>query len=174
MTTTRADVYAVSAPRPHVGLVVAHRSLRALIIELLERDRGCWTVSAIGSVSEIGHDASLHPDLAIVDTAVIATVRRQLSPTFALARVVVIGPEPDPAYRQAAVRFGVGEWLSRDCIAEELCSALHSALAYTISSQARAVGANLLTSETLEFARPDACEPVRNVPQSESVDATDA
>ena len=129
MTTTRAEVCAVSTSRPHVVLVVAHRAMRTLIVELLRRDQGSWTVSAVDSVSEIDHTALSHPDLVIVDTADFATVRRQLPPTFALARVVVIGPEPDPAYRQAAVHFGAGAWLSRDRIAEELCASLRSALA---------------------------------------------
>lgn len=136
MTTTRADVCAVSSSRPHVVLVVAHRTMRALMVELLHRDHGCWTVSEIDSVSEIGHDASLHPDLVLVDTADFATIRGQLPPTFALARVVVIGPEPDPAYRHAALHDGAGEWLSRDFIAEELCPALRSALAYIAGSRA--------------------------------------
>ncbi len=129
MTTTRADVCAASTCQPHVVLVVAHRAMRALIVELLQRDHGCWTVSAIGSVSELDDAASSQPDLVIVDTADFATVRRQLPPTFSLARVVVIGPEPDPAYRQAAILFGAGAWLSRDCIADELCATLCSALA---------------------------------------------
>lgn len=69
MTTTGADVCAASSSRPHVVLVVAHCTMRALIVELLHRDHGCWTVSEIDSVSEIGHDASLHPDLVLVDIA---------------------------------------------------------------------------------------------------------
>lgn len=129
MTTTRTDVCAMSPCQPHVVLVVAHRGMRNLIVELLRRDLGCWTVSVIDSVPEVDQSASSHPDIVIVDTADFAMVRRQLPSTFALARVVVIGPEPDPAYRQAAIHFGVGAWLSRDCIAEELCAALCSTLA---------------------------------------------
>lgn len=134
MGTTRADVCALSTSRPQVALVVANRPMRALIVELLQRDQGCWTVAAIGSISEIDHAAPSHPDLVVVDTSDFTTVRRQLPPTFALPRVVVIGPEPDPAYRQAAVDFGAGAWLSRDCIAEELCAALRSALAGAYAS----------------------------------------
>ena len=137
MSTTRTDMCAASIPGTHVALVVAHRTMRALIVELLELDLGCWTVSAIRDVSEIDH-VSTPPDLVIVDTADFATVRRQLPPTFALARVVVIGPEPDPAYRQAAVQFGAGAWLSRDRIADELCSALRSALACVFESPSAA------------------------------------
>ena len=133
MTTRRADVSTMSTRRPHVLLVVAHRAMRALIVELLQRDHACWTVSAIDSVSEIDHTSS-HLDLVIVDTADFATVRRQLPPTFSLARVVVIGPEPDPAYRHAAIHFGAGAWLSRDCIADELCATLCSAIACAYES----------------------------------------
>ncbi len=139
MTTTRTDVCAVSSPGPHVALVVTHRTMRSLIVELLERDLGCWTVSAIRDVSEIEHVAT-PPDLVIVDTADFDAVRCQLPATFALALVVVIGPEPDPAYREAAVRFGAGAWLSRDRIAEELCPALCSTLACATENNAAATG----------------------------------
>ncbi len=140
MTTTRTDVCAVSSPRPHVAVVVAHHTMRALIVELLRRDLGSWTVSAIDGVSEIDHVAPPHPDLVIVDTADFDAVRRQLPATLALARVVVIGPEPDPAYREASVHFGAGAWLSRDRIAEELCPALCSTLACATENNAVATG----------------------------------
>ena len=134
---TPAEVYAVRAGRPHVVVAVAHRAMRSLIVDLLDRDRnrdsgldhGRWVVSAVDSMSELGDAASSHPDLVIVDTADFAGCCCRLPASFALDRVVVIGPEPDPAYRQAALKLGAGGWLSRDCVAEDLCDALCSALA---------------------------------------------
>lgn len=129
---TPAEVCAVPAGRPHVVVAVAHRAMRSLIVDLLDRDRdrdrGRWVVSAVDSVSELGDAASSHPDLVIVDTADFAGCCCHLPPSFALDRIVVIGPEPDPAYRQAALNRGAGGWLSRECVAEELCDALCSAL----------------------------------------------
>lgn len=133
MTIAHAEVCNGWAGRTHVVLVVAHRAMRGLIVELLNRDHGCWAVSAVDSVSELDHTALSHPDLVIVDTADFAAVRRQLPPTFALERVVVIGPEPDPAYRHAALHCGAGAWLSRERVAEELCDALRSAIALTLT-----------------------------------------
>ena len=129
---TPAEVCAVPTGRPHVVVAVAHRAMRSLIVDLLDRDRdrdhGRWVVSAVDSVSELGDAASSHPDLVIVDTADFAGCCCHLPPSFALDRIVVIGPEPDPAYRQAALNRGAGGWLSRECVAEELCDALCSAL----------------------------------------------
>ena len=125
---TPAEVCAVPTGWPHVVVAVAHRAMRSLIVDLLDRDRGRWVVSAVDSMSELGDAASSHPDLVIVDTADFAGCCCYLPPSFALDRIVVIGPEPDPAYRQAALNRGAGGWLSRECVAEELCDALCSAL----------------------------------------------
>ena len=107
--------------------------MREFIVELLHRERGAWSVSAVDSVSDLDRTASSHPDLVIVDTADFATCCGELPATFTLARVVVIGPEPDIAYRQDALHRGAGAWLSRDCVAEELCDALRSTLARHVS-----------------------------------------
>ncbi len=114
------------AGRPHVVVAVAHYVMRALIVDLL--DRGFWAVSAVDSLSELGHVASAHPDLVIVDTGDFESCCRELPESLALNRLIVVGPEPDPAYRQAALSRGAGAWLSRDCVAEDLGDALRSAL----------------------------------------------
>ena len=108
-------------------LVVAHSSMRLLIVDLLDGDG--WTVTAVDSVAELTDKNPARVDLIVVDTADFATVRRNLPPSLPTARVVVIGPEPDSAYRQAALSGGAGAWLSREHVAEELCDALRSTLA---------------------------------------------
>ena len=127
MTVTPAEVCNGRARRAQVVVAVAHRAMRELIVELLNRDQGRWAVSAIDGLSELPDIASPYPDLVIVDTADFAGCCHRLPATFALARVVVIGPEPDPAYRHAALHCGAGAWLSRERVAEELCDALRSA-----------------------------------------------
>ena len=111
----------------HVAIAIAHSAMHRLVVDLLDRDHGRWVVSAVDDVSDLGGADSAHPDLVIVDTAVFAGCCCRLPASFPLGRVIVIGPEPDPAYRQAALRCGAGAWLSRECVAEELCDALCSA-----------------------------------------------
>ena len=129
MTITPAGVCNGWARRPRVVVVVAHRAMREFIVELLDCDRGAWAVSAVDSVPDLDGTASSNPDLVIVDTADFATCCSELPATFGLARVVVIGPEPNDAYQQDALQRGAGAWLSRDCVAEELCDTLRSTLA---------------------------------------------
>ncbi len=122
------------AGEPSVVVAVPHHAMRELIVELLNRDRDHWVVSAVGNLSELDSNALSSPDLVIVDTADFAGCCRRLPATLALARVVVIGPEPDPAYRHAALQCGAGAWLSRERVAEELCDALRSTQACACES----------------------------------------
>ena len=137
MTTTSAEVRAVSPGQWHVAVAIAHSAMHRLVVDLLDRDHGRWVVSAVDDVSDLGGADSAHPDLVIVDTADFAGCCCRLPASFPLGRVIVIGPEPDPAYRQAALRCGAGAWLSRECVAEELCDALCSA--YACACEARPV-----------------------------------
>ncbi len=131
---TPVEVCNAWARRPRVVVAIPHRAMRELIVELLNCDGDHWAVSAVDSVSELDDIASSYPDLVIVDTADFAGCCRRLPAALALARVVVIGPEPDRAYRQAALHCGAGAWLSRERIAEELCDALRSAHACACES----------------------------------------
>ena len=108
-------------------VIVAHRAMRDLIVELLDHDRDDWAVSAAASVSELDHAADRQPNLIIIDTADFAAVRRLLPPTVSLSGIVVIGPEQHPAYRDAALALGAGGWLSRENVAEDLGDTLRSA-----------------------------------------------
>lgn len=134
MTITPAEVCNGCPGRPHVVVVIAHRRMRELTVELLRGDRGRWAVSAVSSASEVDNDASTS-DLVVIDTADLASVRRTLPATLALARVIVISPEPDLAYRNAALRCGAGGWLSRDRVAEDLCDTVCATLADVRRSQ---------------------------------------
>ena len=43
-------------------------------------------------------------------------------------RVIVVGPEPDRAYRARALALGAGGWVCRDHVGEELIAAMRAAL----------------------------------------------
>ena len=126
MTTTPAEARDVPPGQRRVAVAIAHPAMHRLVVDLLDRDHDRWAVSADDDVSDLGSIVSARPDLVIVDTADFAACCRRLPASFPPGRVIVIGPEPDPAYRHAALHRGAGAWLSRECVAEELCDAMCS------------------------------------------------
>ena len=128
MTTGPGNVCPVCAGRPQVVVAVAHRAMRALIVDLLAAEHGCWAVSAVAGMAGLVGAITTQPDLVVVDAADFAACCCGLLGSFPLDRVVVIGPEPDPAYRRATLDRGAGAWLSRDLVADELSAALRLAL----------------------------------------------
>jgi hypothetical protein len=102
--------------------------MRIFIVELLTRDSGEWDVATVEDLATIVVKDGIHPELAIVDTSNFARCLSELPVGYAPGRLVVIGPEPDPAYRQAALEGGAGAWLSRDDVANDLGQAMRSTL----------------------------------------------
>lgn len=114
---------------PSVVVAVGHRALRSLIVELLHRDHACWHVRALSDPATLGAVVTdAPPDLVIVDAGDFPRCCRDLLGAFSPSRVVVIGPEPDPAYEHAARRSGAGAWLSQERVGEDLSAAMRAAL----------------------------------------------
>ena len=113
----------VCACAPTVAVAVAHRGLRNLILELLQRDHCCWQVHAVPDAGEFAGEGAAQPDLAIVDSAAFP-----LRSSFPAQHVVVIGPEPDPGYERVARRGGAGAWLARDTVGEDLSACARAVL----------------------------------------------
>jgi len=114
---------------PSVIVAVAHRGLRKLIVELLERDHGCWKLDTVTQGADLADKlAAARPDLVIVDARDFPRCTRELLGSFPSGQVVVIGPEPDPAYEHAARSGGAGAWLSRDRVGEDLSACMRDAL----------------------------------------------
>lgn len=114
---------------PSVVVAVGHRALRSLIVELLGRDHACWHVRALADpATSAGVVTDAPPDLVIVDAGDFPRCCRGLLGAFPASRVVVIGPEPDPAYERAARRGGAGAWLSQDRVGEDLSAAMRAVL----------------------------------------------
>ena len=117
---------------PSVAVAVAHRGLRKLIVELLEQDHGCWQVDAITDRANLaGRIAASPPDLVVVDASDFPRCCREMLGSFPARRVVVIGPEPDPAYEHAARAGGAGAWLASDRVGEDLSACMRDALGCT-------------------------------------------
>lgn len=117
----RAERCPVCDGQPRVLVAMRHPSMLRFTRELLERECGCWVATESRTDRALAHTIEqFDPDLVVIDVAGIAA-----SCVTALAhvrrdRVIVIGPEPDPAYRAAALRSGADAWLSRDEVADRL------------------------------------------------------
>jgi DNA-binding NarL/FixJ family response regulator len=116
---------------PSVVVAVAHRALRQLIVELLDRDEARWRPRAAADQPDLAEAIREEaPDLVILDAAYFARFCDSV-PTFPPHRVIIIGPEPDAAYERAARRRGAGAWLCRDRVGEDLSSCMCRVLGCT-------------------------------------------
>lgn len=114
---------------PTVLVGIRHGVMRRLTIDLLQSEHGCWQVEQPRARELLaGAVARTHPDLVVVDSvdfpACCLAALRALPPE----RVIVVGPEPEPAYRDRALAQGAGGWVCRDHVGEELSVAMRAAL----------------------------------------------
>lgn len=127
--TIAPDAVGPNRPRPvKVVVVVSHLAMRIFIVELLTRETGNWDVATIEDLATLVVKSGIPPELAIVDTSDFPRCLCELPVGYAPGRLVVIGPEPDPAYRRAALAGGAGAWLSREDVANELGHAMRATL----------------------------------------------
>lgn len=114
---------------PTVLVAIRHPVMRRWTGELLAAEHGCWAV-AQPVPGEMLADAigRARPDVVIVDSVdfpgCCQAALRRLPPE----RVIVIGPEPDRAYRARALALGAGGWVCREHVGEELSGAMRAAL----------------------------------------------
>jgi hypothetical protein len=112
---------------PRVLIAITHPAMRRLILELLEREHGCWQACLLdGALDKAMHD--LETDLVIVDGAAFPHCCYGRPDGYPRDRIVVVGPEPDTAYMTAALRNGAGGWVARDDIADGLSAEMRRAL----------------------------------------------
>lgn len=112
---------------PRVLIAVAHPAMRRMILELLEREHGCWQPFLLEQDLPTAM-RELTPDLLIVDGPAFPHCCCARADEFPRAHVVVVGREPDPAYMQAAMGDGAGGWVARDDVAERLSAEMRTAL----------------------------------------------
>ena len=112
---------------PLVLVAIAHPAMQRMILELLEREHGCWRACLLDQDLPAAMN-DLAPDLVIVDSAAFPRCCRDRTGGYPRDRIVVVGPEPDAAYMAAALRDGAGGWVARDDIAECLSLEMRKAL----------------------------------------------
>jgi DNA-binding NarL/FixJ family response regulator len=114
---------------PVVLVAIRHPMMRRWSDELLAAVPGCWTVMqpAPGEML-VDAIARTTPDVAIVDTVDFPECCLAALDALPHGHVVVIGPEPDPAYRTSALAQGAAAWVSRDRVDDELAAAVRMAL----------------------------------------------
>ena len=101
--------------------------MRRLILELLDRETGCWGASLLSGALP-GAVRELRPHLLIVDGIDFPRLCGGELDGYRRDRIVVIGQEPDAAYRMAALRRGAGAWVARDDVADNLIAEMRGAL----------------------------------------------
>lgn len=114
---------------PTVLVAIRHGVMRCWTGELLASEHGCWTVVEPGA-GEMLADAITRtsPSLVIVDSIDFPACCQAALRTLPPEHVIVIGPEPDRAYRSRALALGAGGWVCRDHVGDELSAAMRAAL----------------------------------------------
>jgi DNA-binding NarL/FixJ family response regulator len=114
---------------PVVLVAVRHPVMRRWVVELLASEHGCWRPTEPGDGELLGHAiARTSPELVVVDHADFPACCREALDSLPPERVVVVGPEPDVAYRDLALGLGAAGWVSRDEVGEGLSAVMRSAL----------------------------------------------
>ena len=114
-------------------VAIAHPLMRELTLELARSRPRLLAYHRIRRQrSRKRHPVDGLPDLVVLDTASLDECPCGCADNrFPCHRMVVIGPEPDGAYRSAALHVGAGGWVARDVVAEQLSNAMRAALGCT-------------------------------------------
>lgn len=114
---------------PVVLIALRHPVMRSWTEALLATDHGCWDVAnAADDELLVDAIARTRPDLVVVDDIDFPSCCQAALDRLPRERVVVVGPEPDPAYESSAMGNGAGGWVCRDHVGDELSAAVRSAL----------------------------------------------
>lgn len=122
-----------------VLLAIRHPVMRRYTRELLERQCRCWRVTEVADQEMLADVLDrCRPDVLLVDTGDFPACCRTALHAWPTDRTVVIGPEPEFAYRAAALRLGAGAWLPRDRLVDDLDATLHRLVGLEHASPIRA------------------------------------
>ena len=114
---------------PRVLVAVRHPAMRRYTTELLAREAGAWRASELGTGEMLpAAMARFPPDLLVVDASDFPACCRAAIEAFPSERVVVVGPEPDPAYREVAAAHGAAACIARDDVGDQLVATMRRLL----------------------------------------------
>lgn len=114
---------------PRVLVVMRHPTMLRFTRELLEREFGCWVAAEACTDDALARALDeFAPDLLVVDAGTFSARFLSALAHIRHDRVIVIGPEPDPSYRAAALANGAGGWLPRERVGEELAREMRRVL----------------------------------------------
>jgi DNA-binding NarL/FixJ family response regulator len=123
-TTTTDDRLDGRVPR--VVVAMSHPTMRRYVCDLIEQSCRCWLATTRPNAAELRDViASLHPDVIVLEASRFPGCCPNMADTFPVGHVVVIGPYPDDAYRDAALTAGAGAWIPRDRLPNDLISELN-------------------------------------------------
>ncbi len=114
----------------HTVLVgIRHRLMRRWTIDLLRAEHSNWTVTEPQPDEMLATAIERsQPELVVVDSIDLPACCVAALQALPPGRLVVVGPEPDPAYERWALSQGAASWVSRDHLADELDAAIRRAL----------------------------------------------
>lgn len=117
---------------PRILVVMAHPTMRQLTRDLLRQEFGCWVATEMHSGETLANTLQrVRPDLMVIDASEFPKCCLAALDHFPRDHVVVIGPEPDPSYRSAAIASGAGAWIPRDGVGDELAGEMRRVLGCT-------------------------------------------
>lgn len=114
---------------PRVVVVMQHPAMLRFTRDMLERECGCWVATEVRTGPALAAALErLTPDLLVIDAIDFPACCLSALAHISRDRVIVIGPEPDPAYQEVALRGGAAGWLPRDDVADRLGSEMRRVL----------------------------------------------
>ena len=115
--------------QPRILVAMTHEPMLRFTRELLEREFGCWVTTEIRAGEALADTvARVAPDLLIIDAGAFPSCCVTALSRMSRDHVIVIGPEPDPSYRAAALTNGAEGWLPRERVGEDLAAEMRRIL----------------------------------------------
>jgi DNA-binding NarL/FixJ family response regulator len=122
-TTTTDD--RVDALVPRVVVAMVHPTMRRYVCDLIEQGCRCWLATTPPDPAQLTSIVvDLHPDLVLLEASRFPDCWPELADVLGNAHLLVVGPVPDDAYREAALAAGACAWISRDELPSELVNEL--------------------------------------------------
>lgn len=126
------------APAPNAGqpaepagvlVVIRHPAMCRYTCQLLACACGCQPLTPRSGETLAVALSRANPNLLIVDTGDFPAYWQQALAGYPPQRVVVVGPDPSPDYRHAALFQGAAAWMPRDRLGDELPAVVNQLLA---------------------------------------------